>query len=684
MTTSTGNLFGMTYTPSTSKNIKILALVNDGHVGSVIGKLAFFDSLFDGEVYRAIGTISDVETTNQLASSGPMQLAMAKGGTNLNNSSDLRTTQLSVQAVFVHREGTWEQHGSALPNSPSTFAEAKLLDAATLEEMLQNTAYPSIGTFRGLAQALPLNLPDFASNRGATHSGIIGRSGSGKTALASFLLCAQMKYENHAIIVIDPQGQWNNENGFLFSAQEFARGLGRKVTALRVSEDIKLPRDVETLTKIIDKTNLWSRFRRMATENKELFSGEVAERLTYIKNFDRDPRGILEGIFGEIAESPAALSRIYAKGDRQDSLRDTLLLLAGLDPIPSPQEEEEGIQPQWSPQEVADGERIWESILSGFTPIHSLFASTNLEGNPRRALGGPGGFLEEVLQVRGENPTQPAPYVILDMSPNPALHAKAAISKDKELAMQRLLDNQDIKAIIVTTVLEELKKAAEIAFAVGGGNLNTQIVFDEAWRYAPERSDSEEITKLANMLEGFALDTRKFGIGWTYILQSPGDLRSGIWKQLTFVYSGYGLVGEDVKRLEGLTDDPRQIDLYRQFISPASTGIYPFMINGPISPLIFTASPTFVNVYSDVNEFLAQNKGWIEKITQRRSQPMLTFNSIQRQRKAKKDLVGDKAVTKTYGVGKTTPKPKMQTAEISKPQSSTDNGSGKVVEPMPF
>ncbi len=1239
--------FGVTSAPSTSRNVKIVALVGDGNIMPVIGKLAFFDTKIDGKTYRAIGTISDIETGNQLATSGAMMIATAKGGSNLNNSTDIRTTTLSVQAVFLEDEGEWKQHGSALPNSPSTSSPLFLLDADNLDKMLANTSYPSIGFFRGLKEALPLNLPDFASNRGATHSSVIGKSGSGKhlslnttiptpmgcttmgelkegdqvfnefgepitvlqvheiitdatcynvvfsdgsiieagsehlwytetsesrksgsartasnqvnakrksvltheqisslrghateigdknitvqdaakliglgkapkwfyevasqlkvegyvenkivsgystepftnkkvmsvfnkkeilsatlenknktvrfksdpsleqklssvlattveteqvtlreyaeiigspvrsgalrkfvnilnveekkeiveyvskganyastlyqfdnlkvalynkniflnklaeygsrlwhdqmdnrivgsvkttqeikdsltnaegrwnhsipvakavqytekdlliepylfgvwlgdghssagkfcgideeikdevvsrggvisrlyihndanrniplntwtveglaknlrklgvlktstngivknipeqylygsiqqrrdllaglmdtdgnatksasveftntnkniadgvlhlalslgyratinegratlngvdygpkwtvrwstkddvfllprkveshrkysvnfneyknnqryivavdlidtipmrcitvsgesalylagdnfipthnTALATYLLAAQMKFENHAIVVIDPQGQWNNENGFLFSPQEFARGLGRPVTALRVAEDIKLPRNVDVLTSIIDKTNLWARFRRMGSENKEMFSREVAERFAFINKIDREPRSILEDIFGEIAESPSTLGRIYTKGERQDGLRDTLLQLAGLDPIPSPEEVEAGLQPQWTDEDLKDTEQTWASILTGFAPIHSLFSSTNFNGGKRRALGGDQGFLSEILQVRGVNPRVPAPYVVLDMSPNTALHAKAALSKDKELGMQKLLDNQDIKAIILMVVLEELKKAAEVAFSIGGGNLNTQIVFDEAWRYAPERSESEEITKLATMLEGFALDTRKFGIGWTYILQSPGDLRSGIWKQLTFVYSGYGLVGEDVKRLEGLTDDPKQVDLYRQFISPASTGIYPFMINGPISPLIFTSSPTFVNVYSDLDDFLLNNSRWITAIVQKRQMPMLTNKSILRQVKSRKDLVGDKEVTKKYGVGKTIPRPDMQTfvpeTDVEVVVAEVAIVDDKVISPPPF
>jgi len=655
------NEYGLVAAHSSSRNVNFIALHKEDPM-PIVGRLVYFDLKVGEETYRSIGTVSNITTENSqfnpqyegMIATMPDAKRMTK---------DLRKSDVSIQAVFKESAGVWTQHGSALPTSPSTNAVVHLLDENTVNEMLTQQDFPAVGFFRGLSTtSLPLNIPNFDSSRGAAHSAVLGKSGSGKTQLYGLMLGGYMQHENHAVLVIDPQGQWANENGMIFSPQNFAKGLGREVTVLRVAEDIKLPMDIDVLAKMITKVNLWGRFRRMGTEQKESFSREVAERIASTHDLDKEPRALLTEVFSKIANSQNTLSRIYVKGDRQDGFRDELLQLAG-----EPVINDEGEEQIFTDEDLEDIEQNWNNILFAFKPLHSLFASKNLSGNKRRALGGRNGFLTEVFQVREAGTGKPAPYVVLDMSPNVELHAKAGLDRsNSDLAMQKLLDDQDVKALILMMVLEEMKKASETAFAAGGGNLNTQIVFDEAWRYAPEGRATPEIEALANLLEGFALDTRKFGIGWTYILQSPSDLKMGIWRQLTYVYAGYGLVGEDVKRLEGLTDDPKQIDLYRQFISPASTGDYPFMIMGPISPLIFTSSPTFLNAFKGIDEFLEHNKLWIDKILKARSLPMITKDflskSIEKPKvKASKSDSGQVAETPAYRVGKNYP--------ISEPQT---------------
>lgn len=675
--------FGFTSTNSTSKNVNFVAFDKESP-DAVVGRLVYFDIDVNGELYRSIGTVTSMLTENGLFSSG-FEMASSRGLGAEVQSKDVRKSSIDIQAVFKKdEEGIWQQHGSALPTSPNTRARVELLTDETVTEMLQGADYPALGKFRGLKTAnVPLNIPNFDSNRGAVHQIILGRSGGGKTAMAAMLLSAYMSHENHAIFVIDPQGQWSNENGIPFSPQKFARGLGREVTVLRMSEDIRLPMDPDLFGRMMDKLNLWSRFRRMGSENRGAFSREVGERISKLsfQDYDTEPRELLSKIFKDIAYSSSAISRIYASTDKQEQFRNELLQLAG-EPIYNSEGEEQIL----TDEDYEDIENNWENILFAFKPLHSLFSSSNLDGGKRQSMGGDRGFLNDVFQVRGKNPTKPAPYVIVDMSPNIKLHAKAGLAKnDNSLAMQKVLDNGDIKALMLQMILAEMKKASEVAFATGGGgNLNTQIVFDEAWRFAPEGRNTPEIEELANMLEGFALDTRKFGIGWTYILQSPADIKTGIWKQVSFVFSAYGLVGEDVRKLETLTDDVSQVDLYRQFISPAATGDYPFMVMGPISPLIFSTSPTFFNAFNTVHDFLEANKGWVQAITKRRGMSNITPEYMMSVLESKKP---NSAVSedKEFAVGKDTNKPsaKPQTA-VKKPTEPVKKDDNGVLPGLPF
>jgi DNA helicase HerA-like ATPase len=617
--------FGYVSPQSTNKNINFLAADQDQNLLSVVGKMVYFDTEVENRVYRAIGTVTEIMTQNPLFNPS-FNSVVAKGKYTQEISKDLRTSSFITQAVFVKEVGDteWKQSGAFLPTSPATSSTVHLLDADVLEEMTQGLELPAIGTFRGLDMPMPINTPDFGGNRGAYHSGILGKSGSGKTSGYTFTLCTYMRHEQHAILVVDPQGQWANENGFIFSPQKFAAAMGREVKIIRIAEEVRLPKDVELLSRLIDQMKAWSRLRRMGTENQAIFSQEVAERIMR-ENLDGDARDILTKVFLSIARSQAAMRRVYADDKIRDIFKEELYALAG--EIPDSLAEDDSYDGP-SEEEVEDVESSWASILKVFRPLLNLFSSKNLNGERRHSLSGDNGVLSDIFQVRREG-SKPAPYVIVDMSPNVKLHAKRALNKDDvESYMATMLDKEAVKALILQVLFSEIKKASETAFASSGGNLNTQIVFDEAWRYAPEGKAIPEIEELANMLEGFAFDTRKFGIGWTYILQSPSDLKRGIWSQLTYIYAAYGLVGNDIKVLEERYSDLSQTEIYKGFISPASTGIYPMMIVGSISPLIFTNSPTFLNMFTSAEEFIEANSKWINRIIISRGLGRVTAASV--------------------------------------------------------
>jgi hypothetical protein len=677
--------FGLTSVRSSSKEMNFIALDQE-NLAPIVGKMVYIDTVIGGEEYRSIGTVTDVVTENSTFNNS-YEAIMAKGTDMKTTSRDLRRSSFTIQATFrKNQEGFWDKYSSSLPTSPPTNTKVRVLTEEVANEMVSSIIYPTVGYFRGMDNAAqPLMIPDFGDKTGSYHSAVIGKSGSGKSFLYTLILGTYMQHEQHAILVIDPQGQWSNENGMVFSPQNFAKGLGREVSVLRVAEDIKLPMDVDIFTRMLNKIQLWKKFRRMGSENLEAFSDAVASRIAKHRNFDDEPRDLLAEIFVDIANSPSAMARIYTKGDRRDDFRRELLVLAGEPVI----DIESGEQEILSAAELEDNETNWENILSLFTPLISLFSSKNFSGGKRRALGGDHGFLKDVFKIRSSS-SEPAPYVVLDMSPSVAVHAKNSLAggADMNVYMQKILDDQDVKALILMMVLAEMKKASEVAFAAGGGNLNTQIVFDEAWRFAPEGKATPEIEELAKILEGFALDTRKFGIGWTYILQSPADLKFGIWKQLTYVFVGQGLVGDDVKRLEGLTDDSKQLDLYRQFIPPASTGVYPFMLMGPISPIIFTTSPAFLNAFSSTEEFLEHNSRWINTIITKRQLPSITpqFMSAALSVRPKYAVQG---AAKSFKVGKD------ENTKTSKPQSVirpaapiivpvTENDDSKFFDDMPF
>lgn len=481
------------------------------------------------------------------------------------------------------------------------------------------------------------------------------------TAGYTFVLSTYMRHEQHAIVVVDPQGQWSNENGFIFSPQKFAESLGREVKLIRIAEEVRLPKDPELLGRLIEQMKAWTRLRRMGAENQAIFSQEVAERIVR-QDLNEEPRKVLSKAFLSVAHSKAAMRRIYADEKLRDVFKLELEFLAGYEDKSREDYEEP------SAEDYEDVESSWESILKVFQPLLNLFSSTNLHGERRHPLGGDKGILSDIFQVRKAG-GKPAPYVIIDMSPDVKTHAKRALNNnDIQSNMAALLDKESVKALILQVLFQEIKKASETAYALTGGNLNTQIVFDEAWRYAPEGKAIPEIEELADMLEGFAFDTRKFGIGWTYILQSPSDLKKGIWSQLTYIYAAYGLVGADIKVMEERYSDLSQTEIYKGFISPASTGVYPMMVVGSISPLIFTNAPTFMNMFTDAQQFLDANRKWINGIVTVRGLPLINASVVDpNQMKHVTRVRQTNVETKSYRVGKNYETSEPQTPANKKP-----------------
>lgn len=673
--------FGMVVSPSTSRTLRILAN-SDASGIPIVGRMIYLDFTLDDGEYRALGTVADMTTENMNDKNAHMSIVAAKG-TSMPKTANIRNATVNIQSVFRKVEGRWTQYGATMPNSPDWGTHINILDEEEINELVSNSDETvHVGNVRGMTGIpAPFLLPNFDSQRGASSSGTFGRTGSGKTAFASLTLCAQMKHENHAVIVIDPQGQWNNENGFIISPQKWAASLGRDVHTLRVSEDIQLPLNFESISVIMDELDIWSSFRRMGKENKEIFSETVAKKIVRkgYREIDSEPRDLLSDIFESIANSQTTISRIYSTPDRQESLKADLCGLAGVDYL-----DKDGVARELTDEDLEDYEESWESILKKFTPFINLFSSKNLRGGKRIPLGGDHGFLSQVLKVRGKNPDKPAPYVVLDMSPNAGNNAKADYALatgagETSFALQKVLDRDNVKASILTIVFDEVKAASERAFALGNGNLNTQILFDEAWRYAPsDRSPVESVERLANALEGYALDTRKFGVGWTYILQSPSDLRRGIWNQLTYVYAGHGLGGKDLSLMnEKLDDGNEQLKLYQQFASPTATGIYPFMVSGPVSPLVFTSAPTFVNAYNDIEVFIEDNRKWIDKITSNRGMPRLTLQGVSVGGVRKKANSAPVTGAKAFTVGQ---QEQFQAPVRSKPQFTPEPVTEPVVD----
>ena len=119
----------------------------------------------------------------------------------------------------------------------------------------------------------------------------------------------------------------------------------------------------------------------------------------------------------------------------------------------------------------------------------------------------------------------------------------------------------------------------------------------------------------ARNLADAALTTRKYGLGWMFISQSPLNLHRDIVNQLRIYFFGFGLaLGAEFQTLREIAGgDPNALKLYQSFKDPHSvfdiaSRQYAFMTIGPVSPLSFAGTPLFLTAFNTPEEFLRINR----------------------------------------------------------------------------
>lgn len=574
---------------SPSSNYEVTLDLNKlGRDTPIVGAMLALQNQLGGSAELAIGTVTEVITRNRWHEDPNMRGALMDGTMEgmSGDSGDSRTATIRLQAAWRQDApgNTWKPSGPSLRMSPATGGAARLVDDGVIGDLTSDHEdLHYMGHLGGTERVrLPLSLPDFAGAAGAWHGAVYGQSGSGKTVAASYLLAGQMRHRDHGIIIVDPQGQWAAEEGMAFSLQGFAAELGRSVRVRRISEHLRLSKDAALLCSLLGKTRFLSEITKMSMETQELVLDELTKIVKDTDNWeDANSTSLMRNLFSTLVDPDAKyISRIYADETRQERLRDAIA-------------------------DIIESDKRMAEVLRLFTPIHNLFQSTNPIGGTRHSLWA------EITSVFDRQPNTPAPLLILDMSSKsaPGMNDEAAMAA---AAAYEVLENDSVKAAILRNLFATLKRASEDQFR-NGKNLNTMVVLDEAWRYAPQPQgqDDKEIAELSRELAGYARDTRKFGIGWLYISQSTRSVNLNIWDQMSVRIFGFGLSGQDLDKMGEIVDDKSSLRLYRAFGNPRSTGRYPFLLSGPVSPLSANATPVVLQVYNDFQDFRDDNVAWI-------------------------------------------------------------------------
>jgi hypothetical protein len=552
------------------------------------GQLVYFFHKLESGYLFALGTITDIKTSNRWHEDDNMRGVLKRYGSlpHLSGVGDIRTAEVIVQAAYLSQtqdftaENPPIECGGALSMSPTTGVYVVRVTDDFLKQLLyrHKNEIVYLGHIYHTNVKLPLTLRHFGPvDKGgageAFHTGIFGMTGSGKSALVTYILAALIRHPSLGIFIMDPQGQFASEVELPFSLQEWAKTIGREVKVYSISSDLKLPKDAYLLSDLLGQTRFFPDILTVkAQENRESAVSEFTRILQNSGNWESsNPDDLLRSILATLRDDQQALQRIYSSTSSRQRL---LSMLESL---------------------LTDNSQF-ELATQCFNPLHSLFTNINLSGGSRHSLW-------HVVQDSLAPSTVQRPLVIIDFSISGTMGFTTGYSS------QRLLESTSVKARILRLVCSILNRNAEQLYRQGS-SLNTLVIFDEAQRFASESPEDDESKKLAERLVDYVRTTRKYGLGWTFITQEIGSLRRGIYTQLRVRCFGYGLTsGTELQRLRETIGDPSALELYRTFVDPGAIrpSTYPFMIAGPISPLSFTGAPIFLSVYTDFEQFKKEN-----------------------------------------------------------------------------
>ncbi|MFL0579471.1 hypothetical protein [Dietzia sp. 179-F 9C3 NHS] len=648
MTGSPADPIAVVGSPSDCTSV-VLNLQRSAYGSPLLGSMVTLRNEYtDGSAELGLGTVTAVQTVNpDLAPTSPLASHIARGQSleRAGNDTDTRSVKVKVEAVFRDGgDGRWARYGSTLSTSPATGTPVRVLDQAMADELMADAHTPAyIGPLRGSDVLVPFTLPDFSGPQGSVHGCSLGATGSGKSNFHSYMLAADLRWTDKGHLVLDPQGQFASEFGLPFSLQGLAAACGRRVTVARLSQSLRLRKDAPLFLLLLAEAG-W--FRNLAFGAGA--DDQVAAARAALESALRDtaavnaacqtgdwtlaaPDVLMRYLLGYLDDILPA-GTIYAGREQQDRVRRTIRLRrTNSEGIP--------VGPDGEPIDPAlldklpagaldeDGERTFARLLAPFAALHSLWSPYSPSGAAKIAAGAREAELDPedkrrdawglMREVMSPKPGEPAPWLILDLS---ADLSRIRVSSDGDGdddavgAALRLLDSDDVKARIIRQLLTTLELVGQQEFS-RGTPLNVQVDIDEAHRWGgpvDPRSSSEARIALSNQLARMHREVRKFGIGFWSILQTATGLQDEIWKQITRLAVGYGLLdAAELARLGNRVPDSH-LELYRSSPPPAATGRYPWMlVGGAITGLSFGSHPVFVEAFTDPDRWLAANQAWI-------------------------------------------------------------------------
>ncbi|NMC42445.1 MAG: ATP-binding protein [candidate division Zixibacteria bacterium] len=579
-------IIGITGSPTTTIKITI-DIKEESKLGRILGQMVHFVVEEDRQKILVVGQVISIETQNRWHEDSTFKGVIRLHGKlpHLSGRADNRIAEISVQATYSIVVGSHSE-ARMLGTSPSTGIEVRKMSNQLMAALMKT--YDNDVTYMGHVYGTEVHMPfwfrHFGKNdpapegrRGAGdahHIGVFGKSGSGKSVTAAYMLMGYAKNSKYMnILVLDPQKQFSLNkdlpNGLDLEVK--VRGYGMEFKKYSMLDDLCLPgSEHELFSSLLMKKGFIRRGFGITTEDKDLAASiAIASYLSHRYEVSEGKRcdlnrmntnysqSLMEETLGKFIENSGDneyMRMVYAKGTFRD---DKVRII----------------------KEVLDSEDKRNSLYAQYwAPVMQYFMATKTDGTGRKTIDD---IVDEIA-----DPNKGGRFIVLD------------ISSEKEP-----LISENVRALFVRLIEERIKRAGEECYAEGK-RLNCLIVLDEAHRFISSESDDPQIKSFTKGIIDSVRTTRKYGIGYMFITQTIESLDKEILQQTRIFAFGYGLtLGTEIRVISNIVNNEAAIQLYRSFIDPSSTNRYPFMFYGSVSPLSFTGSPLFLEVYTDPADF---------------------------------------------------------------------------------